>query len=140
MSSLSLSKSNVLFSGFQTCFASAITVETAPATLSKSVPTEGEAVLDPVPWGTVSVALVSFSYVFPHSLKRSKNNILLFSLVTLNCGGRSDQNCTYFESVGTEVGACSVTICPCGDNICQLRLDFETFVLNQPDMCKFALI
>lgn len=49
------------------------------------------------------------------------------------CGRTSSQNCTYFESTGGEVGQCRFRICPCSDNICQLRLDFETFVLNQPD-------
>ncbi|XP_059097890.1 uncharacterized protein LOC131892135 [Tigriopus californicus] len=51
----------------------------------------------------------------------------------LGCGSTSSQNCTYFESTGTEVGSCRMKVCPCNDNICQLRLDFETFVLNQPD-------
>ncbi|XP_059097889.1 uncharacterized protein LOC131892134 [Tigriopus californicus] len=51
----------------------------------------------------------------------------------LGCGSTSSQNCTYFESTGTEAGSCRMKICPCNGNICQLRLDFETFVLNQPD-------
>ena len=33
----------------------------------------------------------------------------------------------------SEVGACRAKICKCNDNICQLRLDFETFVLNGPN-------
>merc|ERR1719367_510544 len=50
----------------------------------------------------------------------------------LNCGQQSSENNTYFESKGTESGSCTLKICPCNDNICQLRLDFETFVLTGP--------
>eukprot|EP00095_Tigriopus_kingsejongensis_P003561 maker-scaffold877_size102761-snap-gene-0.12 protein:Tk03561 transcript:maker-scaffold877_size102761-snap-gene-0.12-mRNA-1 annotation:"PREDICTED: uncharacterized protein LOC100161421" len=51
---------------------------------------------------------------------------------TLNCGASSTENCTYFESTGGEVGACRATVCPCSDNICQLRLDFDQFVISGP--------
>jgi len=50
----------------------------------------------------------------------------------LNCGQQSSENNTYFESKGTESGSCTLKICPCNDNICQLRLDFETFSLTGP--------
>lgn len=50
----------------------------------------------------------------------------------LNCGGTSSENNTYFESTGSDSGSCTAKICPCNDNICQLRLDFETFVLTGP--------
>lgn len=30
-------------------------------------------------------------------------------------------------------GECRLRVCPCSEHICQLRLDFSTFVLNQPD-------
>ena len=59
------------------------------------------------------------------------NPIILIS-VTLGCGGTSAQNCTYFQSGGQEVGQCRLKICPCSDNICQLRLDFQTFVITGP--------
>ena len=52
--------------------------------------------------------------------------------VQLNCGQSSSENCTYFQSSGSEVGQCRIKICPCSDNICQLRLDFQNFVINQP--------
>ena len=52
--------------------------------------------------------------------------------VTLGCGGTSSENCTYFQSGGQEVGQCRLKICPCSDNICQLRLDFQTFVITGP--------
>ncbi|XP_059097602.1 uncharacterized protein LOC131891926 [Tigriopus californicus] len=48
------------------------------------------------------------------------------------CGQTSNENCTYFESAGSEIGGCSLTICPCGDNICQLRLDFNQFMITGP--------
>ncbi len=45
----------------------------------------------------------------------------------------SSENCTYFQSTGTEgAGACRVSICPCSDNICQLRLDFNAFQISGP--------
>jgi hypothetical protein len=43
-----------------------------------------------------------------------------------------DQNCTYFESSGVTAGSCRARICPCSNNICQLRLDFNTFVITGP--------
>ncbi len=72
---------------------------------------------------------------------------------TIGCGGTSSENCTYFQSGGSEIGQCCATICPCGDNICQvrrhdltsgmwysywqcqllqIRLDFNTFVITGP--------
>ena len=53
-------------------------------------------------------------------------------LVQLSCGQTSSENCTYFQSSTNEVGQCRIKICPCSDNICQLRLDFQNFVINQP--------
>jgi hypothetical protein len=50
----------------------------------------------------------------------------------LNCGSRSTENNTYFSTSGSESsGSCSLSICP-GDNICQLRLDFNSFVISGP--------
>lgn len=43
------------------------------------------------------------------------------------------QNTTYFTSSTRELGsACKLTICKTSTDVCQLRLDFETFVLNDP--------
>ena len=53
-------------------------------------------------------------------------------LVVLGCGGRSSENCTYFEAANFGAGSCKATICPCGSNICQLRLDFTSFVITGP--------
>ncbi|XP_040568463.1 uncharacterized protein [Lepeophtheirus salmonis] len=53
-------------------------------------------------------------------------------IISLGCGGMSSSNNTYFTSSGTETGMCSVTICPCDSNVCQLRLEFESFMLAGP--------
>lgn len=48
-------------------------------------------------------------------------------------GGAIAENCTYFSSSSISTGSsCSLTICKCSSDVCQLRLDFETFVLNTP--------
>lgn len=86
---------------------------------------------DHVPLVMVCVVHVSSSQWKFNAIKQLLSD--LFFLVVFGCGRTSSQNCTYFESTGGEVGQCRFRICPCSDNICQLRLDFETFVLNQPD-------
>lgn len=45
---------------------------------------------------------------------------------------KSAENCTYFQSSGAETGNCVAKICKCDEKVCQLRLDFSTFVINQP--------
>merc|ERR1719495_702953 len=51
-----------------------------------------------------------------------------------SCGGGSiSENCTYFTSAAlNKGGSCGLTICKSDADVCQLRLDFETFVLNNP--------
>ena len=61
---------------------------------------------------------------------------IFFNLVTLGCGQTSTENCSYFQSVGGEIGECRVKICPCREHICQLRLDFGSFAINGPTTCK----
>jgi len=52
---------------------------------------------------------------------------------TIGCGGSSSENCTYFEvSSLTTTGACSGKICKLSSDICQIRLDFTTFVITGP--------
>jgi len=47
--------------------------------------------------------------------------------------GTIAENCTYFTSSAlTKGSSCSLTVCKCSSDVCQLRLDFETFVLNDP--------
>ena len=60
--------------------------------------------------------------------------ITLFS-VTLSCGLESTENITYFESTdsaATEPGSCSARICAATNNICRIRLDFDSFVITGP--------
>jgi len=51
-----------------------------------------------------------------------------------SCGaGTVSQNISYFTSTSRALGgSCSITICKCSTDVCQLRLDFETFALNNP--------
>lgn len=50
----------------------------------------------------------------------------------VKCGTMSSENNTYFTNSGSETaGTCSIQVCP-GENICQLRLDFDSFVINGP--------
>ncbi len=80
--------------------------------------------------------------------------------VTARCGGTSTENCTYFESSGTESGACRVTICRCDSNVCQvinynlvgliyydqhfnymkMRLDFSTFTITGPTTVTTSVV
>lgn len=51
-----------------------------------------------------------------------------------SCGaGITSENTTYFTSTDRTLGqSCSLTVCKSQSDVCQLRLDFETFVLNNP--------
>ncbi|XP_040572541.1 uncharacterized protein [Lepeophtheirus salmonis] len=51
---------------------------------------------------------------------------------TFSCGQTSAENCTYFIGQNVPDGQCRLEICPCSDNICQLRLDFTTFDITGP--------
>ena len=57
-------------------------------------------------------------------------------LVELNCGGKTSENITHFtKSVGEAAaltGKCEADVCRVTENICQLRLDFTSFVLAGP--------
>merc|ERR1711884_932439 len=50
-----------------------------------------------------------------------------------SCGdGTVAENCTYFTSAARTAGAsCSLTICKSSSDVCQIRLDFETFTLTE---------
>jgi len=59
---------------------------------------------------------------------------------TLNCGGSSSENCTYFDSsTSVSTGACKARICKANANICQIRLDFSTFVITGPSTSSVSL-
>jgi len=54
------------------------------------------------------------------------------------CGGHTNENITYFKSDTPSVAAnmqvpCDFKVCPMSSNICQLRLDFITFEIEQPE-------
>jgi len=51
---------------------------------------------------------------------------------TVGCGATINENCTYFEATGLGSGECRTMLCPCSNNICQMRLDFNTFVITGP--------
>ncbi len=49
----------------------------------------------------------------------------------------SNENCTYFNGAGLMAGACQATICPCSDNICQVKCNNENMnVLKNTDFFK----
>merc|ERR1711971_141712 len=59
---------------------------------------------------------------------------------TLNCGGSSSENCTYFDSATTvNEGACRAQICKCNSNICQIRLDFSALVITGPSTASTSI-
>eukprot|EP00095_Tigriopus_kingsejongensis_P001171 maker-scaffold415_size178368-snap-gene-0.24 protein:Tk01171 transcript:maker-scaffold415_size178368-snap-gene-0.24-mRNA-1 annotation:"hypothetical protein Y032_0655g1201" len=58
--------------------------------------------------------------------------VYLHLLFTGSCGSTFSENCTYFENAGGQPGSCSLKVCRSSDNICQLRLDFNMFVVTGP--------
>lgn len=58
------------------------------------------------------------------------------TFVITACGMSSSQNITYWDQTPTILttapSSCTLTIYPLNDNICQLRMDFDTFVLTGP--------
>ena len=72
--------------------------------------------------------------------KRTLTIFISNVLVTLGCGGKIAENCTYFQSASSSqpAGQCGVTICKCSSDICQvgdltdlgaLHYTFELFAL-----------
>ena len=59
-----------------------------------------------------------------------------FFPVELDCGGKTSENITHFTKSLSEgsslTGKCEAKVCRLTNNICQLRLDFSTFVLAGP--------
>ncbi|XP_055620810.1 uncharacterized protein LOC129765032 [Toxorhynchites rutilus septentrionalis] len=65
-------------------------------------------------------------------------------LLTGTCGGSTNLNSTYFSNFGypsavNEGGTCTFTIYPCSSSVCQLRIDFRSLSLAQPDGDGFCL-
>jgi len=53
-------------------------------------------------------------------------------LFTGTCGGTTSFNNTYFKSTGSDSSTCTFKVCKASTDICQLRLNFDTFVASQP--------
>ncbi|XP_023329143.1 uncharacterized protein LOC111701897 [Eurytemora carolleeae] len=54
------------------------------------------------------------------------------------CNKETSQNTTYFSSPSTIPAVCSLMIRPLNDNICQVRLNFLTLNLEDPDISGFC--
>ena len=66
----------------------------------------------------------------PNNCKKITLNYLS---VTFGCGATRSENMTFFELSGVSGASnCVAKICKKDDNICQIRLDFNTFVIAQP--------
>eukprot|EP00096_Caligus_rogercresseyi_P008027 TRINITY_DN2628_c0_g1_i1.p1 TRINITY_DN2628_c0_g1~~TRINITY_DN2628_c0_g1_i1.p1 ORF type:complete len:392 (+),score=23.80 TRINITY_DN2628_c0_g1_i1:15-1190(+) len=50
---------------------------------------------------------------------------------SLACGGTTSENSTYLTS-SAEATSCSYKICKCRTDVCRIRLDFQSFILNGP--------
>lgn len=54
-------------------------------------------------------------------------------IFSLGCGSSTSENGTYFETPETlTTDTCRLKICKQNSNICQIRLDFQTFVISGP--------
>lgn len=51
---------------------------------------------------------------------------------SVGCGASSSENCTYFEVTNAPLGACTAKVCKCSSDICQMRLDFTSFIITGP--------
>lgn len=51
---------------------------------------------------------------------------------TATCGATVSVNNTYFTHSDSMASPCSLKVCRASSNICQLRMDFDTFELDQP--------
>jgi len=51
---------------------------------------------------------------------------------TGSCGGTTSVNNTYFSSSTSDTSPCTFSVCKASSDICQIRLGFDTFDINQP--------
>jgi len=64
---------------------------------------------------------------------------------TAGCGDTFAQNNTFFDGTGPDGtssptdGACAAKVCHCSNNICQMRLDFNTFVIAGPSTSTLSI-
>ena len=89
--------------------------------LGKNVLLKEAQMTDLVPAVMESAAHVIFSLT--NILQRCPNYQIVSSLfpVAVNCGTTISENNTYFESKGSELGSCSIKICKCNSNVCQVN-------------------
>eukprot|EP00095_Tigriopus_kingsejongensis_P009430 maker-scaffold305_size215425-snap-gene-1.13 protein:Tk09430 transcript:maker-scaffold305_size215425-snap-gene-1.13-mRNA-1 annotation:"PREDICTED: uncharacterized protein LOC101744434" len=52
------------------------------------------------------------------------------------CGTTVSENGTYFQGTASNSGSCSYKICRASNSICQIRLNYEMFVINGPDVAS----
>ena len=52
--------------------------------------------------------------------------------LTGSCGGRTSVNNTYFTAGDSPSSPCQFTVCKTSDEVCQIRLNFDTFDIGQP--------
>ena len=103
-----------------------------PVIHQKSVHLEEGPVLDHVHQDLEFVVLVrKYFWFIIKDLKKLVTSLIFFT-VTVGCGATINENCTYFEATGLGSGECRTMLCPCSNNICQMRLDFNTFVITGP--------
>merc|ERR1712226_1306574 len=58
---------------------------------------------------------------------------------SIGCGGSSSENCTHVEISSPSAGMCNAQICPATTNICQIRLDLDTFVITGPSTVSTSI-
>ncbi len=64
-----------------------------------------------------------------HMKVKLRSVIYHCNAVSIGCGGKSSENCTYFESSMSDSASfeeCSAAICPCSHNICQVIKKYYT--------------
>ena len=50
-----------------------------------------------------------------------------------DCGSTYSQNLTYWSKTSSSSSPCSINVCKCQQDVCFLRLDFNSFNLYQPN-------
>ena len=120
----------VFFTDFPITLAPAAAAATAPATPARSARPGGERWRGHAPADSESAVSVSASFdtvldCYPEIF----NQRILFT-VSITCGQTSTENCTYFDNSGANLGACSATICPTTNNICQVNKLGVVFVFD----------
>ena len=64
---------------------------------------------------------------------RSVSRFGVCCTITGGCGGSTVLNNSYFSSSSDDSSPCTYTVCKAETNICQIRLDFDYFVVEQPN-------